>query len=248
MSLSLRFWTVSIVNDITNVEIRKSFVTENELCFDGVITIRCARDVTDGWKMYLTSSQHLSSLNANDSTILYSAANSSFILESVQWNRRCLAEEVIQIPFAGCTPQNDTLPQITVEFHRNENLCPKISPPTDRKSIEVLTNFIHNNNSTFRALLNITLPVTFQGNWAIYLAVSTQLSELNAPGVSCSPKQGDIFTLTNFGWQEMFMANETYTLEIYGYKAAKDFTTPCITAVFVGENFMEDHPSTLPPA
>ena len=246
--IPLNFWTVSIVNDITNVEIRKSFVTENELCFDGVIAINCARDVIDGWKINLTSSQHLSLLNASDATIFHSETNSFFVLESVQWNHRCLMGEVIQISFAGCTPQNDTLPQITVEFDRNENLCPKISPPADRKSIEVPAILIHNNNSTFRASLNITLPVTVQGNWAIYLAISTQLFQLSAPGVSFSPKQGDIFTLTNLRWHEMFMANETHTLEISGYKAAKGFTTPCVAAAFVWENDMEEHPSTVPPA
>ena len=239
MSFNLRFWTVSIVNEIANVEITDSFVKGNELCFKGVIMNKCAEDITDGWKIYLTSSLDLSSLNLSDATILHNNANSSFILEGVHRNRSCLANEVIQLSFAGCTAENDTLPQITAKFRRDENLCPKISPPTDRKWVKVTTNLVRDNNSTFRVSMSITLPITVQDNWVIYLAVSTGLSELSAPGVSVSPKQGDIFTLTNLHWQEMFMASETYTLDIDGYKAFKGFTTPCITAMLAWEDDME---------
>ena len=242
MSFNLRFWTVSIVNEIANVEITDSFVKDNELCFEGVIMNKCAEDITNGWKMYLTSSLDLSSLNLSDATILHNNANSSFILEGVNRNRICLASEVIRLSFAGCTAENDTLPQITARLRRDENLCPKISPPTDRKSIEVTTNLVRDNNSTFRVSLNITLPVTVQDNWAIYLAVSAELSELSAPGVSVSPKQGDVFTLTNLHWQEMFRASDTYTLDIDGYKAFEGFTTPCITAMLAWKDDMEVNP------
>ena len=246
LSLGLTFWVVSIVNDISNVEIINSWVSNNELCFNGVITNKCAEDATDGWKMYLKSSQRLSTLTSSDATILQSDANSSFILENLSWNSQCLTGEIIRISFAGCTPQNDTLPQMMVEFHGSENLCPKITPPNDRQSIQVPAVLLHDDSSTFHASLNITLPVTVQGSWVIYLAVSTQLSKLNAAGVQCLPKQGDIFTLTNLHWQELFMAGVTHNLEIDGKKAFLGIKNPCITVVFTWKQDMVVHP-TMPP-
>ena len=247
LSLSLTFWVVSIVNDITNVEITNSWVANNELCFNGVITNECAEDVTDGWKMYLKSSQRLSTLTSTNVTVLQTDVNSSFIFENLPWNSQCVTGEIIRVSFAGCTPQKDSLPQISIEFHRNEKLCPKITPPSDRQSIEVPTVLVHDDDSTFRASLRINLPVTVQGDWVIYLAVSTQLSEVSAAGVSCLPKRGDIFTLTNLHWQEIFMAGVTHSLEIDGKKATHGIKTPCITAMFTWEKDMVVYSSTMPP-
>ena len=247
LSLGLTFWVVSIVNDISNVEITESWAANNELCFNGIITNKCAKNVTDGWKIHLKSSQPLSTLTSSDATILQTDGSSSFIFENVLWNRECLTGQTIQLPFSGCTPQNDTLPKMTIEFHRNENPCPKITPPKDHESIKISTVLLRDDSSSFQASLSITLPVTVQGNWVIYLAVSTQLSKLNAAGVQCIPSQGDIFTLTNLHWQEMFMAGVTYVLEIDGTKAAQGVQNPCIAAVFAWKKDMVVYLSTISP-
>ena len=247
LSLGLTFWVVSIVNDISNVEITESWAANNELCFNGIITNKCAKNVTDGWKIHLKSSQRLSTLTSSNATILQTDESSSFIFENVPWNSQCLTGETIQLSFSGCTPQNDTLPKMTIEFHRNENPCPKITPPKDRESIKISTVLLRDDSSSFQALLSITLPVTVQGNWIIYLAVSTQLSALNAAGVECLPSQGDIFTLTNLYWQEMFMAGVTYVLEIVGTKAAQGVQNPCIAAVFAWKKDIVVYPSTISP-
>ena len=247
VSLGLTFWVVSIVNDISNVEITESWAANSELCFNGIITNKCAKNVTDGWKIHLKSSQRLSTLTSSNATILQTDESSSFIFENAPWNRQCLTGETIQLPFSGCTPQNDTLPKMTIEFHRNEKLCPKITPPKDRESIKISTVFLHDDSSSFQASLNITLPVTVQGNWVIYLAVSTQLSKLNAAGVQCLPSQGDIFTLTNLHWQEMFMVGVTHVLEIDGTKAAQGVQNPCIAAVFAWKRDMVISLSTISP-
>ena len=245
LSLGLTFWVVSIVKDITNVNITNKWMEKNELCFNGVITNTCAEDIIDGWKVYLKSSQRLSTLTSTDATVLQSDVNSSFVLENLPWNSQCLAGEMIQASFAACTPLNDTLPKLTVEFQRIEHLCPKISPPKDLKSIPVPTAMVHEDTSTFRASLSITLPVTVEGDWVVYLAVSTQ-SKLSAAGVLCVPKQGDIFALTNLNWQERFIAGVTHILEIEGNKAVQAKTKPCIKAVFAWKQDMELISSTMP--
>ena len=164
LSLGLTFWVVSIVNDISNVEITDSWAIKNELCFNGVITNKCAKDVIDGWKMHLKSSQRLSTLTSSNATILQTDESStSFIVENLPSNSQCLTGEIIRVAFSGCTPQNDTLPEITIEFHRNENLCPKITAPKDRESIQIPTVLLHDDSSSFKASLSITLPVTVQG-------------------------------------------------------------------------------------
>ena len=242
LPLGLTFWVVSIVNDITNVEITNKWVANNKLCFDGVIKIKCAEDVTNGWKIYLKSSQRLSTFTSNYSKII--DVNSSFILQNHEWNSRCLAGETIRLLFTGCTSKNDTLPQMKIEFHRNNKMCPKITPPSDYQSMQVPTVLIYDDNFTFRTLLNISLPVTVQGNWVIYLAVATQLSNLNVSGVKHLPELGHIFAFTNLHWREMFIAGVTYILEIEGKKEAVGIKNPCITAVLAWKKSMEINPST----
>lgn len=232
LSLGLTFWLISIVKDITYVDITNSWMEKNELCFNGVIINKCAEDMIDGWKVFLKSSQRLSRLTSTNATILQSDVNSFFVFENLPWNSQCLAGEIIRASFTACTPVNDTLPKLTAEFQRIEHLCPKITPPTNLKSIPVPIAMVHEDNSTFRASLSITLPVTVEGDWVVYLAVSTQLSKLNAAGVLFVPKQGDIFTLTNLNWQERFIAGVTHILEIEGNKAVQAITKPCIKAVF----------------
>lgn len=219
---------------------------KNELCFNGVIINKCAEDMIDGWKVFLKSSQRLSRLTSTNATILQSDVNSFFVFENLPWNSQCLAGEIIRASFTACTPVNDTLPKLTAEFQRIEHLCPKITPPTNLKSIPVPIAMVHEDNSTFRASLSITLPVTVEGDWVVYLAVSTQLSKLNAAGVLFVPKQGDIFTLTNLNWQERFIAGVTHILEIEGNKAVQAITKPCIKAVFAWKQDMELLSSTMP--
>ena len=244
LSLGLTFWVVTMVNDITNVEISKSSVINSELCFDGVISTKCAKVVTHGWQMYLKSSHVLSKLNSKNAIVVHSYGNSTFVLANVASNSQCSVGEMIRVEFSGCTHQNNSVPQMEIEFHRNEKLCPKITPPRDHESVHVPTILVHDNDTSFQASLNIVLPVTVQGNWVIYLAVSTQLSKLYAAGVSSLPKKGDIFTLTNMHWQDMFLVGVTHILQIDGLKATHGVKNPCITAMFAWEKHMEVRPSS----
>ena len=244
LSLGLTFWIVSMVNDVTNVDITSSWEAVNELCFNAVIQNKCVEDIMDGWKVYLKSSQRLSTFTSTNTTILHSDVDAFFILENLSWNSQSSAGEIIRVSFEACTPQNDSLPKLTAEFQ----LCPKITPPKALKSIQVPVVMIHEDTSSFRASLSVTVPVTVEGEWAIYLAVSTQLSKLDATNVLCKPNQGDIFTVTNVNWREKFIADVTHILEIEGYKAVQTTTKPCIKAVFAWKEDMELNPSTMPVA
>ena len=191
---ALTFWVVTIVNDFANIEISNTWIDNSKLCFNANIQVQFGEDDSEGWVIELKSSAELSSLTTSHANIQNRTEDGLlYVLTNIPWNAQMTAETTLEVPFVACTRETERNPQITVVFQRKEEICLKVDPPSDVKSMQV-SNVLENQwNSGFQAYLNITPPETIPDGWKIYLTFSKPLFSLDVPHAVVVPLQSNIY-------------------------------------------------------
>ena len=245
---ALTFWVVTIVNDFANIEITNTWIDNSKLCFNANIQVQFGEDRSEGWVIELKSSAELSSLTTSHANIQNRTEDGLlYVLTNMPWNAQMTAETTLEVPFIACTLEKEINPQLTVVFQRKKEICLKVDPPSDVKSMQV-SNVLENQwNSGFQAYLNITPPETIPDGWKIYLTFSKPLSSLDVSNAVVVPLQSNIYTLENYDWNREILKGSSLQIHYIGNKATPTDPIPCTEAIFTWKEIKEETITTPKP-
>ena len=246
---ALTFWVVTIVNDIANIDITNTWIDNSKLCFNGNIQVQFGEDGSEGWVIELKSSGELSSLTTSHANIQNRTEDGLlYVLTNMPWNAQMTAETTLEVPFIACsTVETERNPQLTVVFQRKKEICLKVDPPADVKSIQLSNVFLKFWNTGFQAYINIKPPETIPDGWKIYLTFSRSLFFLDVPHAVVVPLQSNIYTLENYDWNREILKGSSLQIHYSANKATPTDPIPCTEAIFTWKEIKEETITTPKP-